>query len=271
MEHKSTLVYILTLSILSTGCSSKKCVGPTAHKGLYNAITCNYDNNIQELAVKLDGKALERNQLFHNYQRLIAQTTNKKDKINQLDKEIQLIENEMESVLKIVSNIKNKQTSINAIAVLKLKAKLKSLNMNILNKSTFFDIDDALYTNKKLLVASDKPKYVEGYDKNVLKNKVYAGAYDKNVLKNRVYAEAYNKNLLKEAKYAEAFEKKPKEAFAKAYQKDIEKDKKIRIALSSKIKNIQSSLSSTNLSSNQDSITKLMEEIKKYKNSLKKS
>jgi len=257
MDKKSTLIYILTLSVLSTGCSNKKCVGSTAHKGLYNAITCNYEHNIQALEVKLDGKTLERNQLFHNYQRLIAKTTNKQDKINQLDQEIQLIENEMESVLSIVNNIKNKETSVNAMAVLKLKSKLKSLNMNILNKSTFFDIDDALYTNKKLLVASDKPKYIEGYNKNVLKDKVYA--------------EAYNKNLLKETKYAEAFEKNPKETFARAYQKDIEKDKKIRTALSSKIKNIQNALSGSTISSNQDSITKLMEEIKKYKNSLKQS
>jgi len=112
MKKNSTLLYILTLTILSTGCSNKKCTGPNAHDGLYNALTCDYDNNIQVLALKLDTKTLERNQLFHNYQRLIAQVTNKQSQIKQLEEEILLIENDMKSVLTLMLTNQSEDISL---------------------------------------------------------------------------------------------------------------------------------------------------------------
>jgi hypothetical protein len=284
MRKRTTILYLLMASILSTGCSSKKkCVGENVHKGLFNALTCDYDSNIQELEVSLNSKTIERNQLFHNYQRLIAKTTNKQANINQLDQEIIAIDESILSIEGLVNNMKESKS--NALNVLKLKSRLKKLNMNILNKSTFFDIDDALFTNKKLLVSSDKQvyakaytkdlledkKYARAYSKDLLKDTKYVNAYDKNLLKEQKYAQAYNKDLLKDKKYAQAYQKNLNKTFAKAYQKEIEQDKKLRHSLSAQIETISNSLNSNNLSASQASINNLIEKIKNYNNSSKKS
>ena len=270
-KNNTTLLYLLALSLLSTGCANKKCAGSNAHKGLYNALTCNYEESIQELQVNLDSKTIKRNRLFHNYQRLIAKTTNQQDKINQLEQEITLIDNDIASFETLFNNVKNSKN--NTLAVLKLKSKLKKLNMDILNKSTFFDIDDALFTNKKLLVDSDKKRYAEAYNNNALSDKKYAQAYNQDLLKDKKYAMAYHQNLLEDKKYAQAYNKNllKDKTFAQAYKRDIEKDKTIRLSLSSKISNIKKSLSSDNLASSEEKINNLIENIKKYNNSLKRS
>jgi len=269
MKTKSTLLYIITASILSTGCSSKKCVGEEAHKGLYNALTCNYDENIHSLKSTLNAKTIKRNRLFHNYQRLIAQTTNKQENINKLEQEILAIDHSIRSTEQLFHQIK--QSKANALTVMKFKSKLKQLNMNILNKSTFFDIDDALFTNKKLISSSDKQVYAQAYNNNSLKDKKYAQAYNKDLLEDKKYAQAYNKDLLKDKKYAQAYSKDPNKTFAIAYKKDIEHDKKLRLTLSAQIEKISNSLNSTNFSSSEQNIQSLMEQIKNYNNSLKKS
>ena len=269
METKSTLVYIIMASILSTGCSNKKCIGEDAHEGLYNALTCNYDDNIQKLEVNLNEKAIKRNQLFHNYQRLIAQTTNKQERIDQVEQEILTIDQSINSIESLFKNLK--ASNVNALSILKFKSKLKQLNMDILNKSTFFDIDDALFTNKKLIVSSDKQVYAQAYNSNSLKDKKYAMAYNKDLLKDKKYAQAYNKDLLKDKKYAQAYIKEPNKTFARAYKKDIEQDKKLRLSLSTQIKNISRSLSSSTLVASEKAINNLIENIKSYSNSLKKS
>lgn len=271
MKKNSTLFYVLAISILSSGCSNKKCVEVNAHEGLYNALTCNYDSNIQELEVQINAKMLIRNKLFHNYQRLIAQTTNKQDKINQLNQDIHLIENDINSILTLVNNIKTQKATVSSIDILKLKTRLKKLNMNILNKSTFFDVEDALYTNKKLLVASDKQIYAQAYDKNLLENKTYAQTYDKNLLEDKKYAQAYNKNLLEDKKYAQAYDKLPSKTFSIAYKKDIVQDKQIRTSFSSRINHIKNSITTDNLSASKSSLISLVNDIEKYKNSLKES
>lgn len=257
MKKNSTLFYVLAISILSSGCSNKKCVEVNAHEGLYNALTCNYDSNIQELEVQINAKMLIRNKLFHNYQRLIAQTTNKQDKINQLNQDIHLIENDINSILTLVNNIKTQKATVSSIDILKLKTRLKKLNMNILNKSTFFDVEDALYTNKKLLVASDK--------------QIYAQAYDKNLLENKTYAQTYDKNLLEDKKYAQVYDKFPSKTFSIAYKKDIVQDKQIRTSFSSRINHIKNSITTDNLSASKSSLISLVNDIEKYKNSLKES
>ena len=270
-KHNSTLLYLLTLSILSTGCSTKKCAGPNAHKGLYNALTCNYEESIQELQVDLNSKTIKRNRLFHNYQRLIATTTNKQNKINKLEEEISLIDQDITSFETLFNSVKDSKNS--ALSILRLKAKLKKLNMDILNKSTFFDIEDALFTNKKLLVNSDKQRYAEAYNNNSLSDKKYAQAYNQDLLKDKNYAMAYHQNLLEDKKYAQAYNNNllKDKTFVQAYKKDIEKDRAIRLSLSSKIKTIKESLSSENISSSEQMINSLIENIKKYNNSLKRS
>jgi len=283
MKKKLIPISIIIASILSTGCSTKKCVGEDAHKGLYNALTCNYEDNIQKLEVHLNEKTIKRNKLFHNYQRLIAQTTNKQERIHQLEQEILTIDQSINSIESLFRNLKG--SKVNALSILKFKSKLKQLNMDILNKSTFFDIDDALFTNKKLLVSSDKQlyaqaynsnslkdkKYAMAYNKDLLKDKKYAQAYNKDLLKDKKYAQAYNKDLLKDKKYAQAYSKDPNKTFANAYKKDIEQDKKLRLSLSTQIKNISNSLSSSTLVASEKAINNLIEKIKSYSNSLKKS
>ena len=283
MKTKSTLLYIIMASILSTGCSSKKCDGDNIHKGLYNALTCNYDENIHELEVNLNAKTIKRNQLFHNYQRLIAKTTNKQENINKLEQEILAIDQSIHSIESLFSKVKSSKG--NALSILKFKSKLKQLNMNILNKSTFFDIDDALFTNKELISNSDKQvyaqaynnnslkdkKYAQAYNQDLLKDKKYAQAYNQDLLKDKKYAQAYNKDLLKDKQYAQAYTKNPNKTFANAYKKDIEQDKRLRLSLSAQIKNISNSLSSSNFSASEKNINSLIEKIKNYSNSLKKS
>jgi hypothetical protein len=256
-------------SILSTGCSSKKCAGDNAHKGLYNALTCNYDENIHKLEVNLNAKTIKRNQLFHNYQRPIAKTTNKQENINKLEQEISAIDQSIRSIESLFTKLKSSKG--NALSILKFKSKLKQLNMNILNKSTFFDIDDALFTNKKLIVSSDKQVYAQAYNNNSLKDKKYAQAYNQDLLKDKKYAQAYNKDLLKDKKYAQAYTKDPKKTFASAYQKDIEQDKKLRLSLSAQIEKVSNYLTSSNFSTSEKTINSLIEKIKSYNNSLKKS
>ena len=258
-------------------------MGKNAHDGLYNALTCNYEDNIQILELSLNTKTIERNQLFHNYQQLIAKTTHKEEIIHELNQEISTITNSITNIQKLLVTVQN--SKVQALSILKLKTKLKQLNLDILNKSTFFDVEDALFTNQKLVVKSDTQKYAKAYHQNLLKDKAYKESYSKDLLEDKAYAEAYNKNLLKDKKYAQAYTKNllenkayaqayklsPNSTFEKAYKKDIEKDKKIRLTFSAQIEKVQSSLTNDNLSNSINTISSLIKNIKIYTNSITKS
>ena len=284
MKNNLIISYILTLSLLYSGCSNKrKCIDKNSHDGLYNALTCDYQANIEKLEFTLSEKIIIKTQLFYNYQRLIAEVTNKQERINVLNQEILNIDKEINAIQLLVQSVH--KSEIKGLTVLKLKSRLRQLNMNILNKSTFFDIKDALFTNKKLLVSNDKQKYAQAYDKNLLNNKEYAlaynkdllkdqkyaQAYDKNLLSKQKYAQAYHKNLLQDKKYAQAYNEAPNVTFTKAYNTDIDQDKKLRESFSSQIESIRNSLNSANLSASEKNIESLMKNIEKYNNSQKKS
>lgn len=249
---------IVGFSILSTGCASKKCVGKEAHEGLMNALMCNYDLNIQELTLKLDEKTLERNRLFNNFQRLIAKVTNKKGVINQLDQEIKTVDGDLTAINQLVQKMNNNSSNTSAITIVKLKQKLKKLNMDILNKSTFFDLEDAEFTKNELLTKDD------------LSNEKYARAYIENT-SNEKYAKAYNENTSNE-KYAKAYKENiAKERFAKAYNEDIEKNREIKVALANKIKNLSDSINSSNIKESKATLASILKDAQRYNNSLKSS
>lgn len=272
MYKKSLLLSsFITLTLITTGCSNRKCVGPQAHNGLYNALTCDYDANIVELKIELDQKTLERNKLFHEYQRLIAEVTNQTEKLNNLNKEVKLIEDDISSIETLLTNIKNKNGKGTLLTVAKLKSKLKRLNHDILNKSTFFDLEDAEYTNQEFTKSKDITKYKAAYSNNALKNQKYAANYDANNLNKQTYSLAYNNNLLKDKKYAANYNTNPKVAFASAYEHDIQNDKNIRLSLSSKIKTLNDSITTNNIESSIASINALINETKQYKDSIQSS
>jgi hypothetical protein len=262
---------IVGFSILSTGCASKKCVGKEAHEGLMNALMCNYDLNIQELTLKLDEKTLERNRLFNNFQRLIAKVTNKKGVINQLDQEIKTVDGDLTAINQLVQKMNNNSSNTSAITIVKLKQKLKKLNMDILNKSTFFDLEDAEFTKNELLTKDDlsNEKYARAYIENT-SNEKYAKAYNENT-SNEKYAKAYNENTSKE-KYAKAYKENiAKERFAKAYNEDIEKNREIKVALANKIKNLSDSINSSNIKESKATLASILKDAQRYNNSLKSS
>ena len=259
MKTELTIIAtILGFSILSTGCSSKKCIGKGSHDGLINALTCNYDLNIQELTLKLDEKTLERNRLFNDFQRLIAKVTNKNGAISQLDQEIKTVDGDLTSINQLVQTMNKNSSTTSAISILKLKQKLKKLNMDILNKSTFFDLEDAEFTKNELLTKDD------------LSNEKYAKAYIENA-SNEKYAKAYNENTSNE-QFAKAYkENVAKERFAKAYNEDIEKNREIKVALSNKIKSLSNSINSSNIKESKASLASILKDAQRYNNSLKSS
>jgi len=282
MKKQTIVLSLVSLAIISTGCSNKKCVGENSHDGLYNALTCNYEENIEVLELSLNEKVLERNKLFHNYQRLISQTTNKQHIITKLNQEISSITGNITSIQNLIKNAETSKAS--ALTILRLKTELKKLNMDILNKSTFFDVEDALFSNQKLLVNTDTLQYAEGYktnllkdekykesyNKDLLKNKRYKEAYHQNLLQNKKYAQAYHQNLLSNQKYAQAYKESPTTAFTQAYKKDIAQDKILRESLSKQIEKVQQTLTSTNnaLPNSKKQLNDLIKNIKLYTDTL---
>ena len=163
MKNHSTLFYCLSLSLLVTGCANKKCVGEDKHDGLFNALTCDYESDIIALQSTLDNKTLERNRLFHNYQRLIAKTLNKQGKIDALNQNIQEIEQNMNAVSALFQKVKSAES--NPIDLLKLKQKLRTLNNTLVKKAIYFEVKDAVATKKKLTVTHKKNSYIEASKK----------------------------------------------------------------------------------------------------------
>jgi len=272
MKRELTIVAtILGFSILSTGCASKKCVGEGAHDGLINAVMCNYDLNIQELTLKLDQKTLERNKLFNEFQRLIAKVTKKNGVIEKLDQEIKTVDGDLSSINNLVATMNKNGSTTSAITILKLKKRLNKLNMDILNKSTFFDLEDAEFTKNELLTKDDlsSKTYAKVYTDKPSKEK-YARAYIENTSKEQ-YAKAYTGDSSNE-KYAKIYnEKTAKERFAKAYSEDIEKNQEIKVALANKIKKISNSINSSNIEESKASLASILKDAQQYNNSLKSS
>jgi septal ring factor EnvC (AmiA/AmiB activator) len=228
-------------------------VGPQAHSGLYNALTCDYKASIADLKIELNNKTLERNKLFHEYQRLIAQVTNQTEKLNRLNHEVKLIEDDISSIEMLLTKVKNKNAKGSLLTVSKLKSKLNKLNHDILNKSTFFDLDDAEFTSKKLLENNDNIKYASTNQNNASKYKQYVATNQNDASKYKQYV-ATNQN-----------------EFKQAYTKDLKQDKDIRVLLSSKIKTLHNAITSDNITTSTATIDTLINEIKQYKDSIKSS
>ena len=270
MKKKLTILTLISTSLFWTGCAKKRCIGPGSHDGLINALTCDYNQNIKELKSKLDEKSLHRSKLFHEFQRLIAIKTGKTEQLDQLKAEIAQIESDLNPAKALLSKIDNIKYQANPLDIVRLKQRLSSLNMNILNKSTFFSVKDATLTNIKLLEDMDRQHYVksntsavagEKYAKNnttSLSGEHYAKNNSSAIASER-YAKAYNGDSLKGKK------------FAKAYQNDIDNDRKIRLSLSKKLKNLSNSIDSSNIKSSSGALSSLMNDIENYKNSLKQS
>ena len=235
-------ISILVVSLLWVGCSSKKC-GPNDYDGLFNAILCDYEGMNKDRKQELYTKTLEKNKLFHKFQMLIALVTKKEEKLTALQEQISEIENDLSVVNNLLSKVnKNK---VNSNTIVQLKKRLKKMNRNILNQSTFFSVEDASYANVKLLENSDKQKFAKAY-----------GQENTDKLK---YAQAYNKKSLDGTK------------FAKAYNQDMENSKKIKIALSQKISKLSDVIDSENISSKKTLLTELMSDVENYKNTIKGS
>ena len=235
-------ISILVVSFLWLGCSSKKC-GSNDYDGLFNAILCDYEGMHKGIKEELYTKTLERNKLFHKFQILIALVTKKEEKLTALQEQTLEIENDLSVVNNLLSSVNN--NNVNSNTIVQLKKRLKKLNRNILNQSTFFSVEDASYTNVKLLENSDKQKFAKAY-----------GQENKEKLK---YAQAYNKENLDGTK------------FAKAYNQDIENNKKLKVALSQKISRLSDAIDSKNISSKKNLLAELMSDVENYKESIKGS
>jgi len=283
MKKDLTLLTILGISILWTGCAQKRCVGPGAYDGLINAVTCDYEQNIKELQTKLNKKTLHRIKLFHEFQRLIAIKTGKTKKLEQLKAEIEQIENDLNPIKDILTKVDDIKYQANPLDIIKLKQRLSSLNMDILNKSTFFSVADASFTNQKLLASTDTTTYAKNntsaigdvkYAKNnttSLSSERYA-KNNNSVISGEKYAKN-NSSAISNEKYAKAYNQDSLtgEKFAKAYQNDIDTDRQIRLSLSKKIKDISNTINSSNIKESKSALNSLMSDIENYKNSLKKS
>jgi len=233
---------LVVVSLLWVGCASKKC-GPDDYDGVVNALLCDYDAMHEERKQELYSKTLERNKLFYKFQSLISIITGKTEELNALQEQILGIENDLSSIDALLAKLDSKR--VDSSTITQLKKHLKKMNRDILNKSTFFSVADASYTNMKLLENSDKQKF--------------AKAYSNDKTDNLKYAKAYNNKNLNGVKFAEA------------YIEDIENSKKIKIALSKKIDKLSDSINSENISDKKSLLAELMVDVENYKDSIKGS
>jgi len=92
---RRNFIYISTVTLLFHGCAYRECSGEDSHEGIFNALTCNYDEKITKLKEVLSEEKAKELKLFNAYQRLIAEVNNKRGELEAFDNSVRTIEEEL--------------------------------------------------------------------------------------------------------------------------------------------------------------------------------
>ena len=133
-----TKVSTLIATLLFVGCSQKECTN-SPYNGIYNALSCNYEERIDSLHNKLTNSELENLQLFTSYQKLNAKVNNKEEEFFHYKNafiESEKIITEIEIELNNIDNHQNIKTLLKKIRyqVISMKKKIKTPQPKFTNK-----------------------------------------------------------------------------------------------------------------------------------------
>jgi len=88
-------IWLSAFALLFEGCAYRECSEDDRYKGLWNAMTCKYDERISKLKSILSEEKAKELKLFNAYQRLIAEVNKRKEEIKEYENSISLIDNEI--------------------------------------------------------------------------------------------------------------------------------------------------------------------------------
>lgn len=241
---------ILILSIISplliTGCATKKC-GENDYTGLWNAVTCNYEERGKELTHKLDIEKEKEKKLFLAYQELVAEVSHKKQELEDYKASVKRVEASRIKAENILNKITTQKYSKNDIR--ELKKHLVNMKKDIKIKQVHFTAKDIKLTKA----------YLNRSETDIKLSKNYKNKKNDNIKLAKAYMHRQNNDSIK---------------LAKAYEKVYIGNQHKKIYLATKLSNLIDKISDSEKSGKINIATSNMliaslSETKKYNNSIK--
>ena len=96
----------LLLTLLLNGCHQRKCLDKNAYNGIYNALTCDYEGQIEELEGNITQHELKKNEEQKTYLELL-------DEVNQQEKEVEEYKSTIQELDTLINEIDNNLNNIN--------------------------------------------------------------------------------------------------------------------------------------------------------------
>lgn len=228
---------LITSLLLFSGCHKRECLSNDAYNGLYNALTCNYEERINSLSSNISKEELQNRRLFTAYQELIAEVTNKEAQLARYKQTIQNSDKLLQEITYALNQIDTKQNTKNLLG--KIRHKVIAMRDNISTEQPKFSPHDIQYAKKQIKLNRVKKD------------------------KNRILAEKFLKK-------SRDNHNKITEEYNKSYQANRETQKKLQEKLNESIKLILMGEKDNYLTKeNKEKIITTLKETKRYTHSVK--
>jgi len=153
------IILILTSSILLfNGCNKRECLSKESYNGIYNALTCNYQKQIDKLEESISNEELVKSKQFMEYQELLAESSHREEELNRYKEKIETIEN---LIAEIKLNLKKLDTNKDTQPLLyKIRHQVISMRSKI-------EIQQPIFYQSDIRVAQENNRdYNKKYQKN---------------------------------------------------------------------------------------------------------
>lgn len=146
--NKSTTSIFIIIFIFIAGCNKKVCPSKDVYNGLYNALTCDYEQRISLLSHNASNEELKSLKLFTAYQELMAQVTNREEELSTYKVNIYKADNILSEIETSIEQIDTKQNTKTLLR--KIRYQVITMRNNINTHQPKFSNEDIHFTKKHL-------------------------------------------------------------------------------------------------------------------------